>query len=374
MKPRAILIACAVVAAVVPTPSDVVERWYSNGVYPGLQRTLTTMSNAVPLALLDGLIVVVVGVTGWGLVRGISRARSGRRKAEILFATLNVGALAAALYLTFLATWGLNYRRVPLTAKLDFSPARVSSDRVRALAVESTDRLNALFALSHASGASPPYSADSALADAFKIAAPEFGVSGIAALPRPKRSILDGYFRRAGVAGMTDPYFLETLIASDLLPFERPFVVAHEWSHAAGLADEGEANFAGWLACLGGTPAHQYSAWLFAYSELVQSLDEGDQRRLAAQLDAGPRDDLRAIRDRLLANVSPRVSSAGWRVYDQYLKANRVHAGTASYSEVVRLMLGVQLGTGSRSLTRWLGPTARTGRHTDQVLAATKAP
>ena len=40
-----------------------------------------------------------------------------------------------------------------------------------------------------------------------------------------------------------------------VIGFERPFVIAHEWSHLGGLADEGEANLAGWLACLHGTPA-----------------------------------------------------------------------------------------------------------------------
>jgi len=39
------------------------------------------------------------------------------------------------------------------------------------------------------------------------------------------------------------------------------------------------------------------------------------------------------------------VSAAGWRVYDRYLKANRVAAGAASYGEVVRLVLGVRFGT-----------------------------
>jgi hypothetical protein len=38
------------------------------------------------------------------------------------------------------------------------------------------------------------------------------------------------------------------------------------------------------------------------------------------------------------------VSAAGWRVYDRYLKANRIEAGTASYAQVVRLALGTQLG------------------------------
>ena len=41
--------------------------------------------------------------------------------------------------------------------------------------------------------------------------------------------------------------------------------------------------------------------------------------------------------------VSVPIASAGWRVYDSYLKANRVKAGAASYAEVVRLVLGVRL-------------------------------
>jgi hypothetical protein len=41
--------------------------------------------------------------------------------------------------------------------------------------------------------------------------------------------------------------------------------------------------------------------------------------------------------------VSPGVSRAGWRVYNSYLKANRVEAGTASYDEVVRLVLGTRV-------------------------------
>jgi hypothetical protein len=32
-------------------------------------------------------------------------------------------------------------------------------------------------------------------------------------------------------------------------------------------------------------------------------------------------------------------------VYDQYLKANRVQAGAASYAQVVRLVLGTRLGS-----------------------------
>jgi hypothetical protein len=68
-----------------------------------------------------------------------------------------------------------------------------------------------------------------------------------------------------------------------------------------------------------------------------------DREALSAGLGAGPRADLRAIRDRYARDVNRRVSDAGWRLYDSYLKANRVEAGTASYDEVVRLVLGVRV-------------------------------
>ena len=48
--------------------------------------------------------------------------------------------------------------------------------------------------------------------------------------------------------------------------------------------------------------------------------------------------------ERYAREVSPRVAEAGWRVYDSYLKANRVEAGAASYDEVVRLVLGLRVG------------------------------
>ena len=141
---------------------------------------------------------------------------------------------------------------------------------------------------------------------------------------------------------MTDPYFLETLGVSNLFPFERPFVIAHEWSHLAGIADEGDANFVGWLSCLQGDERTRYSGWLFLYSEASAGLRARDRVALAAGLAPGPRADLLAIAERSEREVRPMVARTSWRVYDRYLKANRVEAGAASYAEVVRLVLGTK--------------------------------
>jgi hypothetical protein len=345
VKVHAGLVGAAIVAALAPTSATAVERWYSNGVFPHLQPLLTSVSNLSPIVFLDALILLAI-LTIAVLVFRWMRPEPDRRAGKpggLLRTGLQCMGVAAAVYLLFLVGWGLNYRRVALIHRVRFDATRLSVVHARALAVESIIRLNALYERAHAGRQLPAYALDPELAAAFHAASPQFGVTSQPVLPRPKRSLLDGYFRRTGVAGMTDPFFLEALIASDLLPVERPFVIAHEWSHVAGLADEGEANFAGWLTCLRGTPAHQYSGWLFAYGELVGSLDDRDQRAVAAQLAPGPRDDLRAIRDRLQRNINPRMSAAGWRVYDRYLKANGVAAGAASYSEVVRLMLGADV-------------------------------
>jgi hypothetical protein len=331
----------ALVAAFSPTPPGVVERLYSNSAYLALQTRLTPASNLVPLALIDALVIVVAG--GWIVAFLCDLARGARGRWVRVAANLVVrsAVLTSALYIAFLLVWGLNYRRVPLTDKLQFDIARASPDAARLLAADAVDRVNALFARAHAADDTAG-DIDPQLVAAFARVQHDLGASRLARPSRPKRTLLDFYLRRAAVSGMIDPYFLETLVTGDLLPFERPFVVAHEWGHLAGYADEGEANFVGWLTCLRGAEADQYSGWLFMYDELVRTLRPADRTELADRLGPGPRADRRAIADRIRRHVNPRVSAAGWRVYDRYLRANRVEAGAASYATVVRLALGTR--------------------------------
>ena len=340
MRWRAALFVVAIAAAVLPIPRAIVERIYSIEFFPVLQAGATTFSNVVPFAFFDVLVLVVLAWWLWQTVRDLSAGRRKSWGSALLRIGVRTATIAAIAYLGFLLTWGLNYRRVRLAEKLPFDATRVSGDAAVALADQTVTLVNALYEPAHAGGWTTPWTVDPTLAEAVARVQRELGSAARAVPGRPKHTLLDWYFRSAGVAGMTDPYFLETLVASDLLPFERPFVVAHEWSHLAGIADEGEANFAGWLTCMRGTPPHQYSGWLFLYSEVTAALDAPHAKVAAAKLANGPRDDLRAIRDRLLQHVSPRVSAAGWRVYDQYLKANKIDEGAASYAEVVRLILG----------------------------------
>jgi len=345
---RPALVAAAACAALVPVPAAIVEGLYSTRLYPGIQPLLTSLSNLAPFALFDGL--VVVAALSWMILAARDvKSIKGRLRALVVILWRGI-VWSAALYLVFLLTWGLNYRRVRLVDALALDPARITAPAVKEAALATAGRLNALHDRGHAAGWPEAHAIDWQLAWALEHALADTGRPQTVVPGRPKGTIFDWYFRRAAVDGMTDPYFLEILVSSDLLPFERPFVLAHEWSHLAGVADEGEANFVGWLACLRGSPAAQYSGWLFMFSELARVSSSADRPAIREALAAGPREDLQAIRDRVARHVSPRLSAAGWRVYDSYLKANRVEAGAASYGEVVRLALGARLASGRAPL------------------------
>ena len=138
---------------------------------------------------------------------------------------------------------------------------------------------------------------------------------------------------------MTDPFLLDVIVNDDLLPMERPAMVAHEWGHIAGLAREAEASYFGWRLCQAGDARTQYSAWLFVYGYVMNALDAETRRPLLVSLAAGPRRDLRAIADRSMTAV-PVVRDAAWQAYDRYLKSNRVPEGVRSYDDVLVLIVG----------------------------------
>jgi len=339
----------AALAAWLPMPPVFVERYYSTGVYPLLQGGVTGLSNLVPVALFD---IVGFGLAACVLVILVLAVRQGPRlgwgkvMARALILTATIGA---AGYLVFLGVWGLNYRRVPIVQKIAFDPSAVTAAAAVEFAHRVARELNATYEPAHAA----PSGGDLAeLSQAFASAQRALGVKRPARPARPKSTLLDPYFRATAVEGMTNPFFLETLVVSSLLDVERPFVVAHEWSHLAGFADEGEANFVGWLTCMAGSAAERYSGWLFLYRETVARLGDQDRADVARALSHGPRADLQAIVDRRRRHVNLAMSRVSWQAYDRYLRANRVEAGAASYADVVKLVLGATFEDGWTPLLR----------------------
>lgn len=328
----------------VPMPQWAIEQYYSRDTYPWLQNWMTTISNVLPIAVLD-LLIAAVGLLVLFRVLRLVSALFTRGIIDTIWESIRrVIRGVAFVAILFMWTWGCNYRRQPLEQGLPGGTAvRPSVESLTAAVSDANALASALrpgvmavreisFAQTAASLAEPMDQALVALNQ------PKLMKPG-----RPKFSVLlTPFFTWAGVNGMVNPFLLESIVHPDLLPFERPFVMAHEWAHLAGHADEAEASAIGWLACMRGTAPLAYSANLYLIMEAGGALPPEDRRKALAGLDAGVRTDLNAIAQRR-EKEDPRVQKVASRVYDEYLRANRVADGTASYSRALRLILSPPL-------------------------------
>jgi hypothetical protein len=318
-------------------PASVVERWFSTGLYPVVQRLITSLTNLLPVAFLD--LVLAVPAILVATVRVLRAAVSRRSVVPVAKAVVGAVVVGSGVYLVFLLLWGLNYRRTPMTERVQMSDAAVSTEAVLALGLEAVRQLNALHGEAHRTGwnraewQEPAFTASASEVHR-ELNGTEGWVPG-----RLKRSLVGPYFRWTGVDGMVNPFGLEIIQNPDLLPFERPFVVAHEWAHLAGFADESEANLVGFLTCVRASAPARYSGWLYLYWQVAGEVDVESRRRLQQAMADGPRDDAEQIIERLRRGQRPRMRLLSWMVYDQYLKANRVESGIRSYGAVLNLLI-----------------------------------
>lgn len=334
------LIVTAITVALAPPGAATVERYYARWLYPDLQSATTALSNRAPFALFDAAIVVFIlaaaGIWVWSIRGARNKKARWRSLGRGLVATLT---LLAVVYLWFLAAWGFNYARPPLESRIPFDTARVTPDAVRALAEHAVRRANHTHAAAHAAGFPAITDVPERLVIALHQVEREFGRPRPTVIARPKWSIFTPFYRASGVSGQLGPFFLETLLNPDLTGPERPAVLAHEWAHLSGYAPESDASFIGLLAALRAGPAAEYSVWLDLVSEAVGQLQPVTQRLVLEKLEAGPRADQEAIRQRLRQLVRP-VERAAWSTYDQMLKSQGVEEGIQSYSRVIQLLIG----------------------------------
>ena len=301
--------------------------------YAALQPTVSRLSARLPVACLDVCLVVLVAGLAWLVWT--------RRLAILRPASLWFGlGIVAGGWLIFLLAWGWHYQVPTLEARLALTAAEVTPDRGEQVAAALVAQAYALHASAHGAGWPSRRDLPALLGPLLADALPQVGGGASPWLPTPRQTMLDLYFRTAGIDGMTNPFGLEVILNSRVLPMELPALAAHEYAHLAGFADEADASVVAWLACQRGGPAMQYSSALAVLPHILTGLDGARRQRVLARLDDGPRADLRAIAARL-SEQQPWVRLVAWQTYDRFLKANRVGEGVARYDAVARVLVGV---------------------------------
>lgn len=353
-----------VVAAILltPWPDWFIEYAYSRGMYPYIQRVMTAVSNRTPWALMDGLLAAAALYVVWRLARAVAAMRERSAGSALWEFARRLVRASALIAIVFLVVWGLNYRRVPLERALrGEGQATVAPDEIQALAERAVAGSRDTRPPNPGTPTPDGESRDSLIALAARLAGPfqealrQLGYPVVTVMGRPKVSrILTPFFTAAGVTGMVNPLVLESIVHAELLPFERPMVLAHEWAHLAGVADEADASAVAWLACTlaGGDLA--YSAHVFVVIETSAALPRPVWRDLRARLDPGVVSDLQALTARL-TKQRPIVRDTAFKVYDGYLKSNSVADGVRSYSRVLRVLAALATRYPSSSRSRSSG-------------------
>jgi hypothetical protein len=324
----------------VPLPAWLIDTVYSRAIYPTLQSWITGLTNLVPFSLLDLLILTAVFLFLWRVGRLVGAIKTHGVLRMAWEGTRRLLRVTSILVIVFMITWGLNYRRLPLRSGQPTPPKPTTEQLLAAMA--DVNVLAARLRDSRQVDMSYEAVADQ-LREPMNTALMQVDGNPMNALGRPKFSfMLTPFFTWTGVDGMIDPLALESIVHPDLLPFERPYALAHEWAHLSGLADEAEASAVGWLACMNGPPHLAYSASLYLLREVGAALPDEMRADAFSRLDAGVRSDLVAIAQRLLQE-QPTVQRAAYQIYDEYLKANRVPDGAASYARALSIVLAPPL-------------------------------
>jgi hypothetical protein len=328
----------------VPVPPEIVESFYSQDMYPWLQNIFTAGTNFLPFSALDAIVIVLAIAILFRLRRLYYVARQRGVFDAIWEMFRRVIRTVSIVIILFFWAWGFNYRREPLDSTLPKgSVNRPSIESLQAMIVEG----NALAARLRPTVMTGPALSFDQVADRLltpmNAALKHLGRPPLSREGHPKYSlVLTPFFTSAGITGMINPLALETIVHPDLLPFERPFVLAHEWAHLSGHADEAEASAIGWLACMKGTTELAYSASIYLIDTASGSMTVEMRKDALKKLDAGVAADLEAMMQRRAA-ARPGVSSTTMRVYDEYLKVNNVADGGASYRRALSLILAPKL-------------------------------
>jgi hypothetical protein len=299
----------------------VVEARFSRTVFPIISSFMRFWADSVPFAWLDVLLLVVIPFVGWCIWR--------RRWKWI-------GVAAAAGYLVFFWSWGINYHRQPLATKLALNADATSRAAMDEFARRAARELNSLYTQLTPDSFDESAIRQESVSRVARVVEVLDGTKWTAA-SRVKISVLaNAWFRVAGIDGVFNPIVHEPIVNSNLLDVERPFIISHELAHVRGYPDEGDANFVAILATiLSEHPQQRYSGWLHLWLYLRN-------RELDALLDPGPRQDVQRIFDRVRREQIQWISNVQSAVLDLFLKANSVEEGVRSYSRVVLLAAGTQ--------------------------------
>jgi hypothetical protein len=311
---------------------DLVERYYSTGIYPFIAKVFSSVSRTVPFSLWDLFWILNILVAVCGLVLIIFR------KVRFKLYLLRMAQLLCFLYSFFYLSWGFNYFRPDIEKRLGWSKLNIDEESFRSILDTLIIQTNKTHVNINTSGYPD---IDRMVEESYRKNSESLGINYPNGTRRPKSMIFSSYFAKSSVSGYFGPFFNEINLNSYILPIDYPYTLAHEKAHQFGITSEAEANLAAFVVCVTSEDTRlNYSGYLFLMLYFLNDARQmPDYHQYIDKIDKPVIEDIR-YRNRYYNGLEnetlEKIQSAA---NDVYLKSNNIKKGIQNYNHVVTLVL-----------------------------------
>lgn len=315
-----------------------VSEWYALHIYPSIYRGLSRFSSLFPFPVGDCFIYGSIAGLILFLIYAIVKREGFWRKMGIIVEYL------AWVYVWFYLAWGLNYFRHDFYTRARVSPAVFSTEEFLSFLDRYTEGLQeAWFPVTTID----PAVVEEDIRNRYPSLPTRYGLAEPTGYLRVKPMLFSGLMSKVGVKGYMGPFFSEFNLNRNLPASMYSFTYAHEMAHVLGITNEAEANLYGYLMCISSdVPEIRFSGYqgLFPYvwNNARRLLPSPRFEEWRAKLDPEFITFYNENVEYLHALYDPTIGEVQDKIYNLFLKGNRISSGTSNYSEVIGLLMALE--------------------------------
>lgn len=321
---------------------NLVERYYSEGVYPFVSKFLRFLFGWIPFSMGDIFYTLLVFATCRYLY--LFGKTAWKRPKKFL---LDLGVVLSIAYFLFHFLWGMNYYRLPINEKLNFD-AEYNKEELLSFTskiIDKTNELHIILAKGCNEALRIPYTTkeiykktEESYNQASKVF-PNFTYQN----PSIKSSIYSLPLTYMGYGGYLNPFTNEAQVNRIVPAIRLPSITGHEVGHQLGYSSESSTNFIGLLVTSSNPdPYFQYAAQFHGLGYCLSDLrakDEEAFKIMVEKLCPGVKKNFQELNSfwEQYQNPTEPIFKA---VFNAFLKANNQERGIQSYNAVVGLLIG----------------------------------
>jgi hypothetical protein len=312
---------------------ELVEIYYSNGLYPLIAKVFSSVSKVFPFSLWDIFWLLLIMIIIAGLIL------TALKKIRFWRFWLRLGQVFSLLYVFFYFSWGFNYFRPKIENRIDLEVKNVNMTLFRSVLDSMITLTNKhFFTITD----SEYIEIDNSVELSYSRNNSLFSLNYPNGSRRSKRMIFSNFMAKSGISGYFGPFFNEVNLNSCILPIDYPFLLAHEKAHQFGISNEAEANFVAYIICTTSDDRRlQYSGYM---SVLLYFLSDAKHLK-------DYRDYIKKIEDPVIIDLRYRqkyyeglkrksLDKAQTFLNNAYLKSNNIKEGVENYNQVVEMVIG----------------------------------